>query len=137
MLNGSRCTLNNACTNHFWANLAQASKVIKNSGTQTFMTIFYHNIIVLNNISSGVEISSRLQDIWPTFITLLTYMYFVYSSVLIYWTFTRFIRQCPAWLAVFTPLYISVVNKYCDKTLNIITLGDIAPFKWISLTNRF
>ena len=43
---------------------------------------------------------------WPIFITLvLLHIYFVYSSVSIYRTFTRFIRQCPAWLAVSTSLH--------------------------------
>ena len=40
----------------------------------------------------------------PIFITLVFPIYFVYSLVSIYWTFTRFIGQCPAWLAVSTPL---------------------------------
>ena len=41
------------------------------------------------------------------------YMYFVhvYSSVSIYQTFTRFIAQCPVWLAVSTPLHIYMLNS--------------------------
>ena len=45
----------------------------------------------------------------PLFTTLvLLPIYFVYSSVSIYRTFTRFIGQCPAWLAVSTPLHITL-----------------------------
>ena len=35
LLIGSRCILNGAHTNHFWANLAQTSKLIKNSDVCT------------------------------------------------------------------------------------------------------
>ena len=43
------------------------------------------------------------------FITLvLLPIYFVYSSISNYQTFTRCIRQCPVWLAVSTPLYTHV-----------------------------
>ena len=54
----------------------------------------------------------------PIFITLvLLPIYFVYSLVSIYQTFTRFIGQCPAWLAVSTPLHIHVHIMYvlCNK----------------------
>ena len=51
---------------------------------------------------------------WPIFTTpVLLLIYFVYSSVSIYWTFTIFIGQCPVWLAVSTPLSI-VMNTHLD-----------------------
>ena len=38
---GSRCILNGAHTNHFWVNLAQASKLIKNSDYNQKLTGFH------------------------------------------------------------------------------------------------
>ena len=68
--------------------------------------IFIHNdyrIIIIRS----VEIVSQLLDILNYFITLvLLPIYFVYSSVSIDRTFTRFLGQCPAWLAVSIPLII-------------------------------
>ena len=64
--------------------------------------------------SENVPIYSRkywanCRTLWPIFITLvLLPIYFVYSSVSIYRIFTRFIRRCPAWLAVYTPLIYSI-----------------------------
>ena len=50
---------------------------------------------------------TNCRTFWPIFITLvLLPIYFVYSSVSIYWTFTRFIGQCPVWLVVSTPMNI-------------------------------
>ena len=46
------------------------------------------------------------------FTTLVLPIYFVYSSVSIYWTFTRFIGQCLAWLTVSTPLPTTIVYIY-------------------------
>ena len=42
------------------------------------------------------------------------YMYFVHSSISNYWTFTRFVGQCPVWLTISIPLcchlYVCVPN---------------------------
>ena len=42
---------------------------------------------------------------------ILLLIYFVYSLLSIYWTFTTFIGQCTAWLAVSTPLYMLLNNN--------------------------
>ena len=61
------------------------------------------------HVPRGVETLSKLPDILTYFIPLvLLLIYFVYSLVSIYQTFTRFIGHCPARLAVSTPLYIHV-----------------------------
>ena len=50
---------------------------------------------------------------WPIISTLvLLSIYFVYSSVSIYQTFTRFIGQCPAWLAVFIHVPLHIYTRY-------------------------
>ena len=55
---------------------------------------------------------ANYRTFWPIFTTLvLLSIYFVCSLVLIYQTFTRFIGQCPAWLAVSTPLSIHLHVK--------------------------
>ena len=56
------------------------------------------------------------QPAQPIFITLvLLPIYFVYSLVSIYRTFTRFIGQGPTWLAVSTPVYLDQCIVYCVK----------------------
>ena len=55
---------------------------------------------------------------WPIFTTLvLLPIYFVYSLVSIYQTFTTFIGQCPAWLAVSIPLCV----RHWEYILNKLT----------------
>ena len=62
-------------------------------------------LILFAGLFRGMEIWATCRTFWPIFTTLvLLPIYFVYSSVSIYRTFTRFIGQCPAWLAVSIPL---------------------------------
>ena len=64
---------------------------------------------------------ANYQTFWPIFTTLvLLPIYFVYSLVSIYQTFTRFIGQCPAWLAISTPL----------TTCMCCLLQEKQPFLW-------
>ena len=59
------------------------------------------------HVHRDVEIVSQLLDILAYFHhSCLLPIYFVYSLVSIYRTFTRFIGQCPAWLTVSTPLHV-------------------------------
>ena len=73
---GSRCILNGTHTNHFWANLAQASKVIKNSElhVHNFNSLISHpytsiqvpsaqtcfNLLLLSNYSCEQELRNKV-----------------------------------------------------------------------------
>ena len=78
--------------------------------------------VPISVIPRGVEIVSQLPDILGYFVLLSIYIYFVYSSVSIYWTFTRFIGQCPAWLAISTPVPIPLHAFAYMFHLHIISL---------------
>ena len=76
---------------------------------------------------------------WPIFITLvLLPIYFVYSLVSIYRTFTTFIGQCPAWLAVSTPLLITInkMHNFYYRQVVIIFIAKLIIII-ISLKSRF
>ena len=92
------------------------------------------NFKIFTNILKGVwKLWAGYRTFWPIFITLvLLPIYFVYSSVSIYRTFTRFIGQYPAWLAVSTPLLIihSFLFLFClFITYKLFLCLSSAPFK--------
>ena len=74
--------------------------------TLNFLTQTVYPSYLVNILYTGVwKHWAGYRTFWPIFTTLvLLPIYFVYSLVSIYRTFTRFIGQCPAWLAVSTPL---------------------------------
>ena len=73
----------------------------------TLYMYMYMYMYIYNVLCTGVwKHWANCRTFWPIFATLvLLPIYFVYSSVSFYRTFTRFIGQCPAWLAVSTPLH--------------------------------
>ena len=82
---------------------------------------------------------ANYRTFWPIFTTLvLLPIYFVYSLVSIYQTFTRIIGQCPAWLGVSTPPSIHLhVNLPCSSLwFFFICVGDgnVCSFQWGNLT---
>ena len=98
---------------------------------QQVRAAFFLLVFRLHYTSSGVEILSQLPSILTTLVLLL--IYFVYSSVSIYQTFTRFIRQCPAWLAVSIQL-----QRNCRlerRTSDLLTWYKLYNYKAIWLVN--
>ena len=85
--------------------------------TLNFLTQTVYPSYLVNILYTGVwKHWAGYRTFWPIFTTLvLLPIYFVYSLVSIYRTFTRLIGQCPAWLVVSTPLPISNMNYENEK----------------------
>ena len=96
--------------------LAMKYSIVALKCTCTCMFVFgqYYNVTCCWNMSQLLDILTYTVHVNNVFASLLS-CYLVYCLVAIYWTFSRFIGQCPAWLAVSTPLPITIMHNILWK----------------------
>ena len=76
---------------------------------------FINNCVCPQSCGNIVQTAGHFDLVYVhVFSLVMLFTYLLYSSVSIYWTFTTFIRQCPAWLTVSTPLS---THKETDQTI--------------------